>query len=69
MKILFYVCFDTIMQIKKEDKMKSFFSGIVILFLAFSFIGCEEKSDAEKAKESMQDAWNHTKDAVHEATE
>jgi len=49
--------------------MKSFFSSIVILFLAFSFVGCEEKSDAEKAKDSMKDAWNHTKDAVHKATE
>ena len=65
----FMYIFDTLMHIKKEGKMKSFFSSIVILFLAFSFVGCEEKSDAEKAKESMKEAWQHTKDAVKNSTE
>lgn len=48
--------------------MKKFISMIAILFFTFVLIGCEEKSDMEKAQDSMKNAFEHTKDAVKDAT-
>jgi len=48
--------------------MKNIFTMITISFLAFSFVGCEEKSDVDKAKDSMSNAFEKSKDAIHDAT-
>jgi len=41
---------------------------ITISFLVISFVGCEEKSDVDKAKDSMSNAFEKSKDAIHDAT-
>jgi len=48
--------------------MKKLFTVIAVLFFALSFAGCEEKSDMEKAQDSMKEALQHTKDAVKDST-
>ncbi len=48
--------------------MKKIFCTIAALLLVMSFVGCEEKSDMEKAQDSVKNAWQDTKDAVNEAT-
>jgi len=49
--------------------MKKIFGAVFVLLLVFSFVGCEEKSEMEKAQDSVKDAWQDTKDAVNKATE
>lgn len=48
--------------------MKKIFTVTAILFVALSFSGCEEKSDIEKAQDSMKEALQHTKDAIKDST-
>jgi len=48
--------------------MKVFFSLLVGALIVFSFVGCEEKSEMDKAKDSISKAFSDTKDAVKDAT-
>lgn len=49
--------------------MKRIIGTVFVLLLVFSFVGCEEKSDLEKAQDSMKNAWEDTKNAAKKATE
>lgn len=48
--------------------MKKIITIMAVIFFTLSFVGCEEKSDLDKAQDSMKEALQHTKDAVKDAT-
>ncbi len=48
--------------------MKKMFTILAVVFLSFSFVGCEEKSDMDKAKDGMKNAYEKSKDAIKDAT-
>jgi predicted small lipoprotein YifL len=49
--------------------MKKILGAVFVLLLVFSFVGCEEKSDLEKAQDGMKNAWEDTKNAAKKATD
>lgn len=49
--------------------MKKIFSLIAVFVLVLGFSGCEEKSEVEKAQDSITKAFEDTKDAVKKAAE
>ena len=48
--------------------MKVILPLLIGAFLVLGLVGCEEKSEMDKAKDSMSKAFNDTKDAVKDAT-
>ena len=41
---------------------------MLVSMFALAVVGCEEKSDMDKAKDGAKNAWEDTKKAVNDAT-